>query len=214
MSLYVNTTGKFTFKDPVNNAIDEAIEYNIVAVRSIKELIDTGDEPFTTIYEPLGIGKDKYREDVENNVNIIVLTNTNGNTYTYVPSTYIVDSPDSSGYKYAETLLAINLGKIPLDLDLTNLKNEIHDLILSLTGLDTEAKELQTSAIELTDEVDHVRYLRQLNYGGSKEESYRIKYEKLLEAYNHKFDYNQKLNEGLAVKLDTGEIPADVNEDY
>lgn len=209
MSLYVNTTGKFTFKDPVNNAIDESIEYNIVAVRSIKELIDTGDEPFVTIYEPLGIGKDKYREDVENNINIIVLTNTNGNTYTYVPESFIVNVPDSSGYKYAETLLAINLGKIPLDLNLTNLKEEIHDLILSLTGLNTEAKEIQTSAIELVDEVDHTLYLRKLNYGGANEESYRVKYEKLLEAYNHKFDYNQKINEGLATKLDTGEIEAE-----
>ncbi len=214
MSLYVNTTGKFTFKDPVNSAIDEDIEYNIVAVRSIKELIDTGDEPFATIYEPIGIGKDLYRKDVEDNINIVVLTNTNGGSYTYVPESFIVVSPDSSGYKHAEILLAINLGKIPLDIDLTSLKEEVQDLIQSLIGLKTEAKELVTSSIELMNEVDHTTYLRKLNYGGSKEESYRIKYEKLLEAYNKKFDFNQKINDGLVVKMETEEIPVtvEVNE--
>lgn len=206
MNVYINTVGKFTFKDPVNLAINEKMEYKVVAIRSIKELVDTGDDPFNTIYVPLGITEDKFREDVKNNINIIVLTNTSGNTYSYIPSSYISTAPDSSGYKYADTLLAVNLGKIPLDLDLTNLKEEIRDLILAKTGLTTEVKHINTSAIELVDEVTHLTFLRKINYGGSKEQSYRIKYEKLLEAYNHKFGYTGKINDGLAVKLENEEI--------
>jgi len=149
MNIYINTTGKFTFKDPVNLVLNENMEYKVVGIRAIKELIDTGDDPLKTIYEPIGLSEDMFRIDVANKVNIIVLTNTSGNSYTYVPDSYIVGAPDTSGYKYAENMLAINLGNLPLDLDLTNIKEEIVDLILSLTGLHTEAKVITTSAVEL-----------------------------------------------------------------
>ena len=206
MNIYINTTGKFTFKDPVNSAVDESIEYKVVAIRSIKELIDTGDIPFETIYTPIGINEDLYKKDVKDNVNIIVLTNTGGNTYTYIPSSYISKAPDSSGYKYAETLLAINIGKIPLDLDLTSLKEDITDLILATIGLTTEAKNINVSAVELVDEITHTQFLRKINFGGSRNESYRIKYEKLLVAHGHQFEYTGKINQGLAIKLENEEI--------
>jgi len=206
MLISINTKGKFTFKEPLNSIIAKDLEYEVVAIRTIKELIDTDDDPLNTVYVPIGLSEDIYREDVKNNINIITLSPVEGNTYNYIPESYIVGAPDTAGYPYAETLLAVNLGKMPIDFDMTTMKDEITQIIKELYGLEVEVAKTNTSAVEIFSEVDNALFQRKLKYATFSKETIRVKYAKLLELYNNRFDYTELINDSLGVKLELGEV--------
>lgn len=202
----INTRGRFTFKEPVNSVVAKDLEYRVVAIRTIKELIDTDDDPLKTVYNPIGLSEDVYREDVKNNINIITLSPVDGNTYNYIPESYIVGAPVITGNKYAETLLAINLGKLPIDLDITILTDEIKDIVKELYGLEVQVVKTNTSAVEIMSDIDHELFSRKLKYATFDKETIRVKYNKLLELYNKKYEYTELVNDSLGIKLEDGTI--------
>lgn len=201
MVLTIGFTGKFTFKSPVNNVLDEDLEYEITSIRRITEVFVNEEVPYDTIYVPLSIAKEQYNLDFIANVNIIGLKSSRSTDYVYVPETYISSTPIITGVKYVEKILAINLGKVPLTLSLDNLTLSITELIKENTNLNTTVLTIENSGIELVTEIDHQIYMNKINYMGNKQPTYRELYFELKEKYDALWKVTDNLNNAIKLTL-------------
>lgn len=193
--------GKFKFASPVDNVLDEDLEYEITSIVKITEAFVNNTKPYETVYVPLKISLELYNKDFINNVNIIGLKSSTGTDYFYVPESFISDVPDISGVKYVEKILAINLGKIPVDLSLDNLTEIIKEVILDLTNLQVEIKSIENSGIELVTEIEHQIYMNKINNLSSKSLTYRELYNDLKEKYDALWKITNNLNGAIKVSV-------------
>lgn len=201
MVMNVGNNGNFSFKTPVDSKIDETIVYEVAAVRSIVETFISGVSPFETIYEPLGLAKEVFDEDFRNNITIITLKTFGGSELIYVPSSYIIKYPDTSGIKYVEKILAINLGKLPVDIDFSGLYDSIKEVILEQTNLTVEIAVVDNSAIEMVDEVDHIIYMNKINNLGNNALTYRELYHDLKIKYDEIWKITDEVNKNIKVTI-------------
>lgn len=181
----INTKGKFTFKEPFNQKIFENHEYNVESIRSLVELYNSDEKPFDTIYKAVGLTEDDFKNDIDNQV-VIVVFKTGGGEYFYVPANRILSMPQVHGAKYQELTVAIPLGMIPLDYDLTLLKDNLKETVYATIGVDTQASTVATSAVTLFDKTQDATYRALLANRRTAFKSYRTKYEELLELYDKK----------------------------
>lgn len=199
-------TGKFEFKSPANNIVDDTVEYTITSIRRIKEVFNNREDPLVTIYGVLGISEEVFNADLEKDILIIGIKKVGGNRYTYVPETFITTVPNLNGVRYVEKLLVLSLGKIPVDLDLTNLKDVLLDKIRTSTNLEVQIKEIDNSSIEMVDSVEHDAYMLRYNNLASKELSYEEKYYALVESSQRLWDLTDNLNNALKIEIKDGTI--------
>lgn len=203
--VYPGLKGEFKFKSPVSEKVPKMV-YIVTSIRSIKELEDSIEKPLETIYAPIGLNKVHMEEDIKNKIDIIVLTDPTGVNYTYVPLDMISEAPKVDGVPYADRMLAVNLGKLPVDLDLSNVMDIIKDKILTITNMKVDVAVLNTSGVELVDEVDHELYMRKIEHGGQREESFESKYKKLEKVHKTLIKHTELINKGLYIKTQNGDI--------
>lgn len=154
----INTTGYFTFSSPLDAMINSAVPYKVAAVRSIPELAQNGEDPDVNIYDKYGISTAQFKQDVLNNIPIVVLT-TDGCTYTYVPANKIESAPTLNGVGYQEQIIASKLGALPVDYDFSLLKTTVVDAIYSVTGINTTAELVPASSITVKTVAEHEAYM-------------------------------------------------------
>jgi len=154
----INAKGKFTLSSPFNSIINPLEEYTVVGIRSLEEL--AASDPLTIIYKAVGLTDIEYEDDRYNNVPIVVLLST-AEEYIYVPATKVITMPVLTGKQHQEKTLAIPLGLLPDDLDLSLLQIYIHDTIYDVIGVDTNAEVLETSSKVLLDDIES-KQLQQL----------------------------------------------------
>lgn len=201
MNLTIGFKGKFTFKTPVSNVLDEDLEYEITSIRRITEVFVNEERPYDTVYVPLTLTKEQYNNDFVNNVNIIGIKSSRSTDYFYVPESYIASTPIITGVKYVEKILAINLGKVPVDLDLGTIKTYITDLITEKTNLITTVVEIENSGIELVKDVEHEIYIRKINHMSNREPTFREMYFELKEKFDDLWKINDNLNNAIKVTV-------------
>jgi len=155
---YINARGKFTFGAPYDTAYDMDQEYVVSSVHVIKELEDNGYDVLTYVYKNHGLDESDYGSDLDNNVPIITLRST-GNTYIYVPADKIIAIPDITGVKYQDKILAVRLGYIPVNMDLTTASDIIKNTILNYTGLVVETEAILNSAITIFSPDEDTQWL-------------------------------------------------------
>jgi hypothetical protein len=153
----LHSTGVYKLKQPYDSLLNNNILYTCIAIRELQELKLKGIDAFNLYYEPYGLNKEQYNDDYVNNVAIITLKNSAGEIK-FVPSSYLMSFPNSSGYQYAVLSLGINLGALPIDRDLTFLKQKLSDLIKDEIGVDSEAKIMQVSQVEVISDENHKTY--------------------------------------------------------
>lgn len=181
----INTKGKFTFKEPYNTKIFENHEYQVESIRSLVELYNSDEKPFDTIYKAVGLNEDDFKSDIDDQVSIVVFK-TGGGEYFYVPANRILSMPQVHGAKYQEITIAIPLGLIPLDYDLTLLKDSLAETVNNTIGVETQAGTVLTSAVTLLDKTQDATYRQLLANRRTVFKSYRTRYEELLEQYDKK----------------------------
>lgn len=203
----IGSKGSFKFKEPFNKKLYENQEYIVRAIRLLKEIQDSNEDPYKNIYEIAGLTEKDFKEDLENNVPILVLS-TSGSEYTYVPANRVTSLPITTGLKYQETMLAINLGYIPLHMSLDQIKEYVSEAVVTATGISSTVEPLRTSAVTLVDETEHKKYMLLLENKKKLNGTYLTKFQRLEELYNTlKFKYNElenwvKIN--VCPTLDTG----------
>lgn len=114
--------GKFTLKAPWDTATN--ISYRCVSLRRVEEFVKTGKDIFETVYKPAGLTKAQADADIELGVVIVGLLGTNGSRI-FVPDTHVLSYPDQSAVTLSYTVLSIDLGPQPSNMDLTVLSEEL-----------------------------------------------------------------------------------------
>lgn len=174
----IGSKGAFRFKDPFKSKLVEIQEYTVRGIRSLKEILDSEENPFEHIYKAYGLTETDMNEDMEKEIPIIVLTNAAGQ-YFYVPADRIDTQPITTGYKYQEQMLAINLGYLPVGFNLELAKNTIKEDILNVLGITSTVEALYTSGIVFVTDEKHKNYKKLLDSKKKVNSSYRIRYQEL-----------------------------------
>lgn len=157
----LGSRGTFEFKKPFDSKLYNTTEYEVKALRSMKEVYDSEEDPFTNIYDANGLTEDEFKTDLDWNVPIVVLTN-DANQYFYIPATYIGSMPKITGIKYQEVMMAINLGYLPLDFDTKIASDTIKEDIKTSLGIESTVEILKTSSVEIIPEEKHNEYKKLL----------------------------------------------------
>lgn len=174
----IGSKGAFQFKEPFKNKLVEVQEYTVRGIRSLKEIIDSEENPLENIYRAYGLEETDMNEDLEKEIPIIVLTNSAGQ-YFYVPADRINMQPLTIGNKYQEQMLAINLGYLPVGFNMDLAKNTIKEDILNVLGITSTVESLPTSGIVFVDDEKHKTYQKLLASKKKVNSSYRIRYQEL-----------------------------------
>ena len=131
----VGLKGQFKFYPPFNTLLSEVAVYKVSAVRTISELLNDEIDVLNIIYLEQGISKTAYDEDLEHDLAIVVLQSEGGSLF-YVPVRFIKTLPNLAGEVYVGKALFINLGNLPVNLNIDYLKSELADIIKSVLGVE------------------------------------------------------------------------------
>ena len=178
----INSSGTFTCLPPFDKILPDIQLLKVTAIRSIKELFDSNEDPYTNIYAPVGLSSDDFKNDFNNNVPIIVLVAVND--YYYIPASYIITTPLNNGIQYQQAILSIMLGNLPVTYDLDNLKSQLADTVQQVVGIKTVVTRVPSSAIFLKTEVEDATYMLRLNTAKINQKSMLTRYNELLTKFN------------------------------
>lgn len=148
------SSGIFKLDDPFMGQLQPGISYTCVAVRLFEELTEMGIDPFEEYYQPNGIDRARYDEDVLNNVAIVSLRSTQ-NAWITLPDSFIIGVPNPNGVPYHAMLLSVDIGAIPETLALDSLIDTIKQVTKDYLGVVAEVQEVVASDRELISMDDH-----------------------------------------------------------
>lgn len=126
---------------PFDAYVNPRLIHECIGVETIDGLLAKGDDPFTDIYEPVGLTEDQFNVDSDAGIRIITFQAATGEIL-YVPEVYIEAIPDANGVPYRCVMLGISLSAIPDDMDITDIKTEISDMVFNYIGVRSEIKEV------------------------------------------------------------------------
>lgn len=153
----VNSSGKFTLQQPFNELLIPDIDYTCIAIRKLEELNLKGIDVYEKFYKPYGLDQKKFDDDYESNASIITLKSSSGDLKSF-PSSYLISFPSSGGYLYSNLAIAIELGAVPVDMDITFILNHIEEFIRDTMGVVKKANIIQISQVISVSEENHKRY--------------------------------------------------------
>ena len=110
--------GKYVLKTPWTTVAN--IGYKCVSLRRVEEIVKSGKDIHETFYQPMGLDLALANEDILKGVVFVGLLGTDGSRI-YVPDTYIESYPDQTAITYDYTVMSVDLGPQPSDMDLTSL---------------------------------------------------------------------------------------------
>ena len=179
----LGSKGIFSFAEPFNDIIADTQELEVKALRSLKEIYDSEEDPYTNIYQSYNLTEQEFKRDLQWKVPVIVFSDSS-NQYFYVPATKLLSLPKITGVKYQEVMLAVNLGYLPLGYDISLLADTLKTDLLATTGITSTVQKIQTSAIQMVSIDEHDKFKKLLESKKTNKSSYRYKYEVLLQKYN------------------------------
>ena len=144
-----HTKGYFKFNSPYDVAIQPNTLLTCLGSMTLPQLELEGLEPLKTVYEPFGMTEEDYLDDLRDKVSIIILSP--GKGLVYVPSDRIVSISQVDRIPYNKALIGINLGTIPVGLEIDNMMEDIKLLIEERLGIiPTLSKNRDGSTIMIT----------------------------------------------------------------
>lgn len=172
----VGTRGLFHFHPPFDRPELDKLEYEVVEIRKIKNLVDNEEDPFKSIYELMSLTEDDYKKDIEEEVPIITLTR-DDDTYLYVPASRIKNIPPVIGRPATERLITFGLGLLPDDIDLRVMYDNIVTMIEDTIGVRPEVLENPGGPTIILPEDEYRRYLTKMqSKTKSMNKSWRLRY--------------------------------------
>lgn len=130
----VGMSGLFSLKAPYTNLVREQIEYTCIQVINLTGALAQGDDPKTDVYLANGDTEENYNLDLAANHCIVTLQSELGDVVV-VPNGALNGLPIADGVKYMSAVLGISLSALPEDFDLTQLKQDISDLVFETIGV-------------------------------------------------------------------------------
>ena len=164
INITVGMKGTVIATAPFDVVINNRLIHECIAVETINGLLAKGFEPYTDIYERFEISEDQFNIDADANVRIITFQSATGEIHS-IPELYIQSLPDANGVPYRCVMLGISLSAIPDDMDVSDLKNEVSDMIFNYIGVRSEIKEVVYGEPSILSQQEHaaVEQARQTN---------------------------------------------------
>jgi hypothetical protein len=165
-SLSVGQESYFTFKEPVNfyiknkfNLNELTVKLKVVSIISMKDTIRNDlRDPYTDFYIPAGISEVEYKKDLVDNVPMISLTyidTRNVERFIRCPLNYIDSVASITNIPYQNKLILIDLNRLPVDTNVTELFSDLSDYIESRIGITPALKEVSVGNTEMVDHLEH-----------------------------------------------------------
>lgn len=150
----LGSSGAFKFKAPFDKLLGSNISYTCKSIRKISELLSKSESVLETYYLANGLTADDYAVDLKNDIAVIGLFSAKG-IWFYVPTSFILSYPDSTGVGYRRMILGAELGPIADTLDLEVVNHAVADTIYAHLGIMPEIKNVAVSQKVLLNLDDH-----------------------------------------------------------
>lgn len=150
----IGAKGIYELATPFNSKIIANLEYVCTGVETINSMMARGVDVLQDIYIANSVEASVFNTDSGNNRSIITIQPTEGVQIRF-PSSFLLGWPNNNMVRYAELILCCSLSVIPDTEDLTTLKQEVADMVLSRTGIRNEVKIFRTSSTYLVSRAQH-----------------------------------------------------------
>lgn len=135
----IGDSGIFTLREPFNKLVTPKVVYTVSSIRTISDIMASGELAYDQYYKSMGVGEDVFAKDAANNATILGLQAGTGE-WIYVPEGYVESYPITNGVKYSSIVLGVGLGAIPDDMNLEALIAAMQDLTLRTIGVNPKVK--------------------------------------------------------------------------
>jgi hypothetical protein len=142
----VSASGIFALATPFEALLIPGVSYTCIAVRKFADIQKLGIDPYSLYYLPNGLTEADYTRDAQAGECIVTLRS-NGGSFLYVPTSYILSYPNMGGIPYTAIVLGISLGAIPNYVDLSAVKTKIANIVQDTFGI---IPQIQQAAISET----------------------------------------------------------------
>lgn len=157
----IRARGIYSVRAPFQ--IIAGVEYTCVAVRTFKDMYNDNIDPYTTVYEPVGLIEGAtidgsiftMRQEELKGINIISLAAPNGDVI-HIPNNFILSVPNTTTIGYEHIVLTCSLGPQPSSVDLTLAIAAIQDAVKDNFGF---SPEVSIGRVETTKAVTYEEYL-------------------------------------------------------
>lgn len=139
-----NTVGLWKVKQPYS--VNPAITYTLIAIREFADIVNLGKDVYETFYKPFNLKDNEdipglpetfsFQREIENKVVILTLKSDNG-VVLHIPSSFIIEYPDTSVLIYRPLIISLNLGLFNPDTDYSILAQVLEETCKTFTGVDT-----------------------------------------------------------------------------
>ncbi len=143
----------FNFLPPYDTILSNKNIFKVVSITLLSAMIERGINPRENIYALYGI-TDAYDSDVLQDINIIELSLTDKKFY--VPLNKIESKNNEPMVAYSERMVAIKLGFIPSDEDISDLLSDIDLLIKDRLGIEAKLGEEKVTDDVVVTEPQHI----------------------------------------------------------
>lgn len=170
----------FNFLEPYNNILSNKTIYEVTQKYTLQSMIDGGLDPLNQVYIKYGMTENDYVNDLASELSIVELTL--GIKKYYIPADRIQSIGDETNIPYSERIIGVKIGFIPVGEDLTDVMNDIHELVADSLGIDSKvANEEVTVQLDLSlaehDEQESKRAILRTDPSNYKKKYYKIKAE-------------------------------------
>ncbi len=152
----IGDSGIYTLKEPFQALVTPQAVYTCRSIRTINDIIASGELVFEKYYQPLGVVDSQYKQDVQNNICIIGLQAGTGE-WIYVPESFILSPPITNGVKYSSIVLGVGLGAIADELNIEGLVEKIKGIVTDTLGIEPNIKAVLVSQPAYIDQDKHLR---------------------------------------------------------
>ena len=153
----LNDRGKFNFKTPFDNLLNNDLVYTVMSIRTIPEIESNNIDVKQIIYLDQNMTEEDYINDLRNKTAIITLGR-DSNKQAHVPINKIISIPKTTGHEYREQMVALSIGLLPANIDLSSLKTRLAAVVYDTLGITTTCESIVTSDTVVVGDDEHKSY--------------------------------------------------------
>ena len=130
-----NATGKWELRAPYSCSLTKS--YRCAAIENFPALEHEKIDIHSRFYAGKGLPVSVFNADRSASVVIVTMIAEDGEVI-YVPSSYIIKFPNSLSVPHLYTVLSVDMGLMPTDMDYHSLVTEVNNLVQEMVGVTTE----------------------------------------------------------------------------
>lgn len=155
----VGSQGYYSVIAPFDTIIIPNVLYTCQAVRRLNDYLANNENPKEKIYNRYQLGDDAYNQDLKNDMFIVSLQAGTG-VWVYIPARYISSYPISNGVRYHDMMIGVNLGSVPVDMDLSPVKTAVINTVHDMLGITPTVAEVEISKTIIVTHDKHAEIMQ------------------------------------------------------